>query len=120
MLVIWIVGLYPGFLSGTHSATEWLFTAWNRENDYEHGWMVPLLSIYMLIHACRGLRGMPLRGSLHGLWMTLAGALLCVLAVRIQQGRVAIGALPFLLSGGVWCYCGGRAALSCAFPFFFL
>ena len=119
-LVIWITGFYPGFLSGTHSAVEWLFTAWNRENDYEHGWMVPVLAVYMLVHACSGLRGEKPAGSLHGLWLTGLGAVFCVLAVRTQQGRVAIGALPFLLTGGVWCYWGGRAALRCAFPFFFL
>ncbi|MBR5195152.1 MAG: exosortase/archaeosortase family protein [Akkermansia sp.] len=120
LLVIWIAGFYPGFLSGTHSATEWLVTAWNRENDYEHGWMVPALAIYMLVHACSTLKNTPLRGSLHGLWLAAAGALFCVLAVRTQQGRVAIGALPFMLTGGVWCYWGRRAALRCAFPFFFL
>ena len=120
LLVIWIVGLYPCFLSGTHSAAEWLTTAWNRENDYEHGWMVPLLAGYMLVHACSALRGETFRGSLHGLWLAAAGSLFCVLAVRTQQGRVAIGALPFLLTGAVWCYWGGRAAWRCAFPFFFL
>lgn len=120
LLVIWIVGFYPGFLSGTHSATEWLLTAWNRENDYEHGWMVPALAIYMLVHACSTLKNASLRGSLHGLWLAAVGALFCVLAVRTQQGRVAIGALPFLLTGGVWCYWGRHAALHCAFPFFFL
>ena len=76
------MGIYPGFLSGTHSAAEWLTTAWNRENDYEHGWMVPLLSIYMLVHACAGARGQRTTGSLHGLWVTALGALFCVLADR--------------------------------------
>lgn len=120
MLVIWIVGFYPGFVGGSQSAVEWLISAWNPETDYEHGWMVPLLAGYMLIHACSSLRGMNAAGSLHGLWSAAAGALFCVLAVRTQQGRVAIGALPFLLTGAVWCYWGGRAAARCAFPFFFL
>lgn len=120
ILVIWIVGFYPGFLSGTHSAAEWLMTAWNPETDYEHGWMVPLLAVYMLVHACGSLKGQKTTGSLKGLWLAAAGALLCVLAVRTQQGRVAIGALPFLLTGVVWCYWGDRAAARCAFPFFFL
>lgn len=95
-------------------------TAWNPETDYEHGWMVPLLAVYMLVHACGSLKGQKTTGSLKGLWLAAAGALLCVLAVRTQQGRVAIGALPFLLTGGVWCYWGGRSAARCAFPFFFL
>lgn len=120
LLIIWIVGFYPGFVGGSKSAAEWLVSAWNPETDYEHGWMVPLLAIYMLVHACDSLRGMKTTGSLRGLWLGALGALFCVLAVRTQQGRVAIGALPFLLTGAVWCYWGGRVALRCAFPFFFL
>lgn len=120
LLVVWIVGCYPGFVGGRQSATEWLISSWNPETDYEHGWMVPLLSGYMLVHAVSGLRGQKTTGSLHGLWPAALGALFCVLAVRTQQGRVAIGALPFLLTGAVWCYWGGRAAARCAFPFFFL
>lgn len=120
LLVVWIVGCYPGFVGGHQSATEWLISSWNRETDYEHGWMVPLLSGYMLVHAVSGLRGQKTTGSLHGLWLAALGALFCVLAVRTQQGRVAIGALPFLLTGAVWCYWGGRAAARCAFPLFFL
>ena len=120
LLVIWIIGFYPGFIGGNQSAATWLPYTWNPENDYEHGWMVPLLSCYMLVHACSGLRGQQAAGSLHGLWAAALGALLCVLAVRTQQGRVAIGAVPFLLTGAVWCYWGFRFTLRCAFPFFFL
>ncbi len=111
---------YPAFVNGTQSAAEWLNSAWNPETDYEHGWMVPVLSAYMLVHASASLKGVRTQGSLRGLWLTVAGALLCVLAARTQQGRVAIGALPFLLTGAVWCYWGGKAALRCAFPIFFL
>ncbi|MBR3902360.1 MAG: exosortase/archaeosortase family protein [Akkermansia sp.] len=120
LLVIWMTCFYPAFVNGTQSAAEWLNSAWNPETDYEHGWMVPVLSTYMLIHASSSLKGIRTQGSLHGMWLTVAGALLCVLAVRTQQGRVAIGALPFLLTGAVWCYWGGKAALRCAFPLFFL
>ncbi len=82
--------------------------------------MVPLLSIYMLVHACGKLRETRFEGSLHGLWFIILGALLFLAAVRTQQGRLAIGGLPFLLSGAVWCYWGRLAALRCAFPLFFL
>lgn len=121
LILVWYYGFYPAYMGGSQSAAYWLESAWNAENDYEHGWMIPLLSLYMLRHTLRGEQsGVPLQGSLHGMWGIVAGALLCVLAVRTQQGRVAIGALPFLLSGMVWCYCGRRVAIATAFPFFFL
>lgn len=119
-MMVWFFGFYPGYWEKTMSAVQWLVSAWNPETDYEHGWMVPLLCLYMLFHACQKLKGETLAGSLHGLWVLLGGALLGLLAVRTQQGRVAIAAIPFLLTGIVWCYWGRRAALKCAFPFFFL
>lgn len=121
-LMVWFFGFYPGYWERTMSAAAWLVSAWNPETDYEHGWMVPLLSLYMLFHACRNMRGAAggAAGSLHGLWLVLLGGVMGLLAVRTQQGRVAIACIPFLLSGLVWCYWGRRAALKCAFPFFFL
>ena len=47
-LVIWIIGFYPFLIEGAFSAAKWLPHTWNEVNDYEHGWMVPLLSVYML------------------------------------------------------------------------
>lgn len=111
---------YPAYVQGSQDAVTWLLSAWNKENDYEHGGLVPVFAVYLFIHAFNGLKGAELKGSLTGLWVLLLGALLCLLAVRSQQPRVAWGALPFLLCGLVWCRSGRRAALHCAFPCFFL
>lgn len=119
-MTAWYLFFYYGFVEGRHSAASWLQLAWNPETDYEHGWMVPVLALYLLWHALQELKGKSTAPSLHGLWSVTLGGLLCVLAARTQQGRIAIGALPFLLTGLVWCYWGGRAALKTAFPFFFL
>lgn len=122
LIIVLFYGFYPAYMGNSQSAAYWLESAWNAENDYEHGWMIPLLSLYMLRHAILKAKNTLCKaeGSLHGLWAVALGALLCVLAVRTQQGRVAIGALPLLLTGLVWCYWGGRVALASAFPFFFL
>lgn len=119
-LTVLFLFFYRGFVVGTQSAVVWLDSAWNPETDYEHGWMIPLLTAYMVIHAAKELKDAPLRGSLHGLWSILLGGLMCVLAARTQQPRIAIAAVPFLLLGPVWYYWGHKAMLKCAFPFFFL
>ena len=94
--------------------------SWNAGNDYEHGWMVPLLCVYLLVHACGKLKGIPMQGSMHGLWLVAWGSLLLFISVHTQQWRIAIGGIPFLMTGAIWYYWGLRAALRCAFPLFFL
>lgn len=120
-VVVYLCGLHPyNVLNVDYNACAWLARAWNHDNDLEHGWMVPLISLFLLRHACVSLKGHDAAGSLHGLWPTVLGAILWIVAVRTHQARVAIVALPLVLSGFVWCYWGFRAMLKCAFPFFFL
>lgn len=121
LMVVYLCVLHPyNVLNVDYNACAWLARAWNHDNDLEHGWMVPLISLYLLRHACLSLKGKPAAGSLHGLWPTVLGGILWLVAVRTHQARVAIVALPIVLSGFVWCYWGFRATLKCAFPFFFL
>ncbi len=106
---------------GEYSSLGWLSRNWSEEHqDYEHGWMIPFISLYMLWHACQGLRTAALRPSLHGLWLILGGLLLALLSVRTNQPRVALAGVPFLLTGAVWYFWGLQVARRCAFPFFFL
>ena len=88
--------------------------------DYEHGWMVPCLSLYMLWHATRSLKNKTFSTTWHGIWLIILGALLAVLSARTMQPRIAIGSIPFLLSGAIWYYWGWHAAFKTAFPCFFL
>lgn len=111
---------YYGFVEGVRTAASWLYSSWNPQTDYEHGWMVPLLAAYMFVHAIRQLREAPPHPSLHGLWSVVIGCLLCLVASRSQQPRLAIGAIPFLITGAVWCYLGTRAMTKTLFPVFFL
>ena len=55
-LTILFLFFYPGFVEGTQSAVVWLDSAWNPETDYEHGWMIPLLSAYMVFQAAKELK----------------------------------------------------------------
>ena len=111
---------YYGFVEGVRTAASWLYSSWNPQTDYEHGWMVPLLATYMFVHAIRQLREESPHPGLHGLWSVVIGCLLCLVASRSQQPRLAIGAIPFLITGAVWCYLGARAMVKTLFPVFFL
>ncbi|MES2995276.1 MAG: exosortase/archaeosortase family protein [Verrucomicrobiota bacterium] len=101
------------------SAIEWLRSAWNSENDFEHGPLFPLVVLGMICFRFREMRATAGRGNSIGLWVVFAGILFYVAAYRTLQPRVAIGALPFLLWGGVLHLWGWRVARLAAFPLFF-
>lgn len=119
-VIFFFYGWLQIFVEGLCSAFFWLRSTWNTENDYEHGWLIPLFALYMLYHAWGSMKSIPQKPSLYGLLSIAFGALLYLLAVRTMQGRIAIAALPFMLCGLIWCYKGGRAAWHCLFPCFFL
>ena len=121
-VVLWYLCiLHPyNVLNDQYNALSWLARAWNRDNDLEHGWMVPLISGYLLYRADQNMRGIVPKPSLWGLVLVIPAALLWLAAVRTHQARLAIVGIPIVLSGMVWCYWGLRAALKCAFPLFFL
>lgn len=123
VVLVWFYAVQSGFGAERWSAVNWLVSSWNAETDYEHAWMVPLLVAAMLYQARTRITASlaSMEGvRWGGLALALFGALLYVAAFRTVQGRVAIGALPFLLTGAVWFYGGGEAAKRAAFPFFFL
>lgn len=123
LVLAWFYTVQPGFGAERWSAASWLMSSWNSETDYEHAWMVPLMTLFMLYQARARIAASfaaleDVRWA--GLAPALLGALLFVVSFRTVQGRVAIGALPLLLTGAAWFYGGRGAARACAFPFFFL
>ncbi len=121
LLLVYFYGFDAIADSGKHSTFGWLVESWqSKALDYEHGWLVPPIALYLFWHACRSMKDLRISPSLHGLWPVAFGLLLALLAARTSQTRVAMAGLPFLLTGAVWYYWGRRIALQCAFPFFFL
>lgn len=119
LAVVYFLGFVPRFgPDRTLSAIGYWTSAWNKESDFEHGWMFPPLMLGLLwwkrdeFLEARG------KGGPFGLPMALFGAALYVLAYRALQWRVAIIGLPFLFTGAIWYLWGRRAALMTAFPFF--
>lgn len=103
----------------TYSALGWLNSAWNGENDYEHGLIFPFLIGGLIIYGLKDLRAAIGRGSAWGLAAVLLGALCYAAAYRTLQPRVAVGALPILLWGSALYLWGWRVARLLAFPLFF-
>ncbi|BCU76934.1 exosortase/archaeosortase family protein [Luteolibacter sp. LG18] len=98
-------------------ALETWARAWNKESDFEHGWIFPFLLPGLLFWRRKEILAARGHGENLGLVPALFGALLFLLSYRTIQWRVAIIGLPFLLTGSVWYLWGRRAAWLLAFPF---
>ena len=119
-VLVWFFGVESRFGSNrSQSALAWLWSAWNGENDYEHGPLFPLIIAGLIVYRFKDLKAAAGKGNIWGLGVVVAGALLYAAAYRTLQPRVAIGALPFLLWGSAWYLWGGRVAKMLLFPLFF-
>jgi exosortase len=120
-VLVWFFCLETRFGRGhVHSALGWLKSAWNPTTDYEHGKLVPLVMIGLIIYRFKELRASVQPGSLWGLLSVVVGCLFYVAAYRTLQPRVAIFGLPFILWGSAHFLWGWRVAKLLAFPLFFL
>ena len=98
------------------TAWQWIWSAWNPENHYEHGPLVPLIILFLIWNALPGLRGITPRSSPAGLGLMAFGVLLYLVSARALQPRFAWAALPFMLEGVVLFAAGWRAARVLLFP----
>lgn len=104
----------------SQSTLKWLVSSWNPYTDYEHGKLVPLIIVGLIIYRFKELRASVTDGSMWGLVSVVIGCLLYVAAYRTFQPRVAVAGLPFILWGAAHFVWGWQVARLLAFPLFFL
>lgn len=104
----------------TKTPIYWISGQWNPKSDYEHGWLIPLFSIWMSVHALKSLKNTPSNGSFQGFWVILLGGVMILTAHRTLQPRLTIMAFPVLLWGAVWTYWGKQYAYRLTLPLFYL
>lgn len=108
------------------SPLKWLQRSWNPETRFEHGPLVPLISIALLFWQGKTLKAAAAEGkaanraAILGFLTAVLGAFLFLAAHRSGQVRLAIGGLPMILWGSAWFLWGWPVARLTAFPFFLL
>lgn len=118
--IIWFFGFEARFGGNrSQSVFSWLESAWNGENDYEHGILFPFVIAGLIIYQFKTLRSVAGKGSYLGLAAVFVGVILYAVSYRTFQPRIAAGALPFILWGSCYFLWGWRVARILAFPFFF-
>ena len=59
---------FPEFgSSGNETSIQWLISSWNKQTDYEHGWLVVPIIAFMLYHARKKIAQAPRRMDWRGL-----------------------------------------------------
>ena len=110
-----VLVIFFGFLgrfgpAGETAALSWLISTWTPETNYEHGWLVVLLTGGLLWRARPGFMAEPVKPSNGGLWFVIFGLMLFVAGWRLLQPRLNVVALPFLIYGAtVFVHGWGRA-----------
>ncbi|TAE74008.1 MAG: exosortase/archaeosortase family protein [Verrucomicrobia bacterium] len=120
-----VVGYFFFFVPASGSAggmasLPWLKTTWNTENDYEHGFLVPIIMVGLIASQWKNLRAFAGPGTLWGLPLAIFGCLLFVAAYRTGQPRLAVGGLPMILWGSSLFLWGWKTSRLLFFPLFFL
>ncbi len=119
-LVIWFYGIEVKFgPSRSLSAFGWIQSAWNGENDYEHGVLFPFVIAGLILYKFKDLKAYAASGSGWGLLSVACGVLLYVASYRTFQPRIAMAGLPFILWGSVYYLWGWQVAKRLIFPLFF-
>ena len=84
----------------SHSLVLWIGSQWlNSDGNYDHGWIMPLVSLWFVWSSRDALSKARSKSSLLGLGVVIAGLLLHWAALRGQQPRVSLVALVGVLWG---------------------
>ena len=97
-----------------------LLDQWYRDPDYSHGFLVPLLSAYLIWHRRDKLRQVARRPSLWGMVIVLGALGLLVLGSLGAELFLARFSLLCTICGLIVYFCGGAMLRAVAFPMAFL
>jgi exosortase len=102
------------------SALTWMTERWTDDieygGDYSHGWLIPILSLYVVWHRRKELAEATKRISYAGLAVVIACLLLHWLGAKAQQTRLSLFALVGLTWGIPFYLYGWQVARQLIFP----
>lgn len=119
-LLAFFYGYLPLFSDGNISSIGWLISSWNKETNYEHGFLVPIIMIGLIIYRWADLKKMPHTTAWTGLFVLIAGILFFVLGVWLTQARISVGSFSIVVWGAVLFLFGWRVAWTTLVPIFLL
>ena len=99
------------------SAVVWMLGRWNwAATDMSHGWIIPLVSLYMVWRRMAELRDSPKTVSIVGFVVIVSALLVYLMGLRIQQTALVLMSLIGLLWGITFALYGRTVARILLFP----
>jgi len=100
---------------------QWMVYRWNAHDSYfGHGFLVPLVSLYLVWRQRKELMSIPTRPSNWGLALIIGGALIHILSAFFRIYFTSAYSLVIVITGLVWYFFGGRIVKAVMFPLSFL
>ena len=103
-----------------HEYLAWMVSQWWRDEYYSHGFLIPIISGYLIWHQRERLAALPRRGSWWGLPVLVAGLLLHLVALRVGAHFPSGFALIAVLFGLILWLGGWPLGRALLFPVAFL
>jgi len=98
-----------------------LLGQWLEDENYRHGLLVPLISLFIFYQRREVLAGaLSPRGAAAGWWVCLAAGILLIGGTAAGELMTQRLAIPTMLIGLALVFCGGRFVRAAAFPLLFL
>lgn len=116
--VIAVVTLVGGFIfyEGVELMVKW----WSRREEYSHGFLIPLITIYLIWQRSDQLRKTPFEGSWLGVLTVAFGLFLYFLGELSTIYTVVQYGFVIVIYGVIWAYIGTRAFKIIAIPLLLL
>ncbi len=99
---------------------SWLVTTWGKDEFYSHGFIIPLISGYLIFRKWPRLRELPRQGAALGLVVVFFGILLHFIGTFLDIHFVSSFAFIVVVFGLVWWIFGKHIIAEVAFPLLFL
>lgn len=105
----------------SRSAFRWTLARWSDrvafgDADYSHGWLIPLVSIFVVWHRRKAIWSAPKQVSHWGLAVIVGALLMHWVGAKMQQTRLSLLSLILLLWGFPFYFYGWGVARQLVFP----
>jgi exosortase D (VPLPA-CTERM-specific) len=102
------IGLVVVYLICRESVDQ-MITGWIKREEYSHGFLIPLISAYLIWQRSDKLRELKFDGSWIGFTVVLAGLLVILIGDLATLFSIVQYGFLFVLLGLAWAFLGGRA-----------